>query len=244
MNQPDSFNSSTTGFIAASCSDNRCIAAGQYCNNTTYVPVLAQLIHEAGTWSASYPVQSSGILPFDFSSNGIFYGASCSSSICVAVGAYQHSDTLYPMLVMSNTTDIAWTYALDSRFTPTDYLNNGQLSAASCTSNLCVAAGYYQNLSSNNSLLLAVGRPINNTWSWNYSTHITLPRDYLSGQLNTVTCQGTMCTAAGNYLDLSYHQWPLVIDSTDSGVTWTYRISSSNPLADANSPNPAASFLG
>jgi hypothetical protein len=58
------------------------------------------------------------------------------------------------------------------------------------------------------------------TWIGVITSSVTLPTDILGDAIgNTVHCQGDYCTLTGRYL--STQMRPLILNSSDNGLTWT-----------------------
>ena len=118
---PPSAYSNFGGFISSSCTGTGgtaiCIAGGLYhATNGTDYPMLALSTNGGATWS--YPVDSSGLLPSDYSNNGEFKSLSCTgtggTAICIAGGNYQATNSnYYPMLALSTNGGTSWSYVID-----------------------------------------------------------------------------------------------------------------------------------
>jgi len=276
---------STSGvFYSANCSGLICIVAGYYGNSLGSFPLLASSVDGGSTWT--YTIDSSTpTLPtsspsaiFNNSScfgvdctdarlnrnnsgsqdffantindvvirtisfnrrtrtlppgttNGYFNSTSCSGFNCVAAGYYNTDVNTFPLLANSTNGGLTWTYSIDGS-TPRLPANTtfGTFSSASCSELNCIAVGVYNNGFSNFPLL---ANSTNGGVTWTYridNRTPRLPRGTISGAFNSASCSGYNCIAAGGYSNDSGF-FPLLANSTDGGLTWTYSIDSSTPI--------------
>jgi len=252
------------GFNAASCSvnnvsDSVCMAAGTYYGSTpsgppyTQYPLLAVNSTAASNQASwSYIVQSLSNLPYSFNPagalpNGVFNGTSCNGTECIAAGSYIAMDNnTYPMVALSaGPLYTSVTYPIDGLNgpLPCNMTNYGQFNATSCTDSVCVAAGSYNTTlpSINNGTpypMLAVSLNAGVTWTYQIDSSFTAayPNDFVTGAFDSVTCNDTLCYAAGYYASSTATNIPLLVISSYSGVSWSAwspQVSSSNLPSDA-----------
>lgn len=226
-------------FSSASCSGGNCIAAGSYTAPPLSLlsekfPLLAQSGDGGVSWA--YRITSGmPTFPTDLI-NGTFASASCSGINCIAAGQYFNGANTIPLLANSTDGGVIWTYSIDSS-TPTSPADatDGQFLSASCSGLNCIAAGMYaadlpSPVKTNASFpLLANSTDGGITWTYSIdSATPTLPEDAVDGQFSSASCSGLHCVAAGQY-DTVDSTFPLLANSTDGGVTWTYSIDSTSP---------------
>jgi hypothetical protein len=220
-------------FVATSCSNKLCIAAGDYTDslNSNYQrrPLLAVSQDNGSTWSYPATLYSSKTLPSSFWNLGEFFAASCSDKLCIASGHYVDdpiiSDHFRPLLAMSQDGGATWSYpeAIYSNALPHSF-QDGILKTASCSDKLCIASGFFYN--KNSALarpLLAVSRDGGTTWSYPEAIYSSaLPKHFSFGSLDGgANCNGNLCIATG-YFHGDGKIRPLLAMSQDGGVTWSY----------------------
>ena len=224
-------------FWGVSCSGSTCVAVGEDYDGNNFIPLLAQSTNGGG-WS--YPqtaiTQNPNYGTINHDSLSIFYGVSCSGSTCVAVGDYYNFTAGNPFPLLAQSSDSGLTWAYPSSIT-TDFIsiNNSSLTAdvnvftsVSCNQNNCVAAGYGQGAGTRYPLLAQS----TNGGTWNYTINYNTPNNLsphfsssISSQFNSVSCSPSLCVAVGN----DSNNTPLLGQSTNNGVTWTYPTISSTP---------------
>lgn len=238
---------SNGNFNSASCSGNICVAVGRYIaiinqqGHAFYAyPLLANSTDGGTTWAyridgTATPPGGPGfttLLPADYYNLGVFNSATCTGLNCITAGQYSVSFTaagpLYPFLAYSTDGGITWSYSIDSTHTPlpADYNNQGILKTTSCSGLNCITGGQYASAATTYPLL---ANSTDGGASWIYSidsTHTPLPSDYASGGvLNSSSCSGLNCVAAGQYSN-GTATFPLLANSTNGGITWVYSIDS------------------
>lgn len=210
-----------------SCSDAICIAAGQYSSDTGIFPLLAQSTDNAKTWS--YQLDSSTVLPSDSSGLSTFSSSSCSGQVCVAGGGYFTSTTLMPMIAANTGPGGSWAYTMDSTTTPpSGYSRNGQVFGVACSGTRCLAAGKYVDGTPKTIPSVAISLDSGATWSYTIDKSKNLPPSFgSSGTFNSVSCDGLLCAAGGNYTTGFANNFPMLATSIDGAASWTYPISNS-----------------
>lgn len=227
---------------SASCNDARCVAVGQYQSAQgikPYLPMLAISRRSGTVWTYFHRVP--GDFDFDegIQSDNFFNGICCQAKSCVAVGGYDATNpqaNALPLLAVSHDHGLSWSYppsVTSLQNLPADYsqnqhgLNTGFFSV-SCDGALCAAAGQYSQ--GHTAPLLAVSHNDGDTWDY---PHINFPPDYQAAGFsffNSVSCRRDLCVAAGFYLNRSATFLPLLVVSTDQGITW-------NSPPDITDPN-------
>ena len=189
---------------------------------TSYHPLLAVSRDGGATWSPVHINNNQGLL---FATSCTGTGA---TAICTAAGQ-KFSNNSTPLLIVSRNGGVTWT---DISATIPNLPTNGQFNAASCTGTgataICIAAG--QNLNGDSPPLLVVSTNGGVTWS-----QPTIPNLPAHGLFKTASCVGTgataVCTAAGQINPVTGA--PLLVVSTNGGVTWNINTPTNNPTAGA-----------
>ncbi|WP_207385576.1 Ig-like domain-containing protein, partial [Legionella gratiana] len=252
-------------FIGTSCFGTSCIAAGSYTDiNFINRPLLAQSQDSGVTWTYPESITAPDFKPnntYPFNNNGSFANTSCNNNTCIAVGHYySDASTRRALLAQSQNSGVTWTYPSSVTapvFTPNTYpySADGIFYSVSCTStnsgsNYCVAVGLYSDASAVSRPLLAVSQDSGVTWTFPGS--ITAPFFTPSntypfqgdGVLFGVSCDGSICVAVGRYTDTNNIKRPLLAQSTDAGVTWTYPTSVTAPVFTPSNTYPFGNPTG
>jgi len=219
-------------FTSVTCSGSSCVAGGYY-NSFPFYPLLANSQDGGKTWGYVLDARKPS-LPTDFS-QGIFLDLSCSGSNCVAAGIYGIDKTsmLYPLVAHSNDGGAHWTYTVQKSKPklPEDFIL-GMFTQTNCTELDCVAVGFYlRNRSPSPLIAHSADGGANFTYVID-SQSTALPKSFLSGDLNSVSCKGKRCVAVGAYDDGS-RRTPLLLQSQDGGTSW------SDPMDSAKASLPA-----
>lgn len=230
-----------TPFNSSSCAGMYCIAAGAYGDSSVNYPFIASSSDYGSTWS--YP---SLTLPPSYVDGDGFNNSSCSSSACIAVGAYTNGSVNYPLGFTSSDHGATWTYTIFNTPSslPSDYSDNGFLAGASCTGTVCVAAGRYSTVSTGYPMALSSSNG-GQSWTVTLSSGTpALPGDYSDrGTFLNVSCNGSNCVAAG-YYNSTTATFPLAATSTNSGQSWTYTLTSSAPTLPSDYDQSSQSTKG
>ena len=226
-------------YTSSSCSGNTCIAAGYYREGAPTFsshPLLALSQNSGTTWTYPEAISVTNFTPPNtnpYTDSGNFSGASCSGTTCIAVGSYFGGGQLRPLLAVSQDSGTAWIYP-DSITSPVlttyPFNQNGYFASASCSGNICIAAGGYDDGSTGRPLL-ALSQNSGATWTYpdSITNPIFVPNTFLGGGFTGASCSGSTCIAVGNYTDGSNGR-PLLALSQDSGTTWTYPVSITEPV--------------
>lgn len=116
---------------------------------------------------------------------------------------------------------------------PGDFLTLSNFSGAAASGSNFVAAGsYYPTLGDIKPLVMSSS---NNGATWGASITSTTPvppAGFLSGQINAVSCSGSVCVAVGTFT--SSAAYPLAATSSNAGQTWSYTITATTPQLPAD----------
>ena len=216
-------------FNSVTCTNNNCIAVGNYysTSNIQY-PLITTSTNSGLTWETTLDYT---LLPSNYIRGGQFNSVTCSNTNCVAVGMYTKSELKgYPLIATSVNSGLSWTYTLDDSMpatAPSGYFNNGKFSDVACTGSHCVAVGSYQSKIGNTPFNFPLIASSNNSGqSWTYtldrSTSSELPSDFSKSSVFTnAACTNSNCIAVGNYKNTSNIIYPLIVTSTNQGLTWS-----------------------
>jgi hypothetical protein len=237
---PTDFASAGT-FSNASCVSTLCLASGSYVSTTggTQFPWLAESVLPAGAWF--YPITSTTAATItDYSGTGVFNASDCNGVNCVAVGSYVSSTggiNEAPLIAQGTNTGAGWTYEVTSAQNPADYVAIGttNLTGAACGTSACIAVGEYSSVVSGDTqeVPLIYQSISGGTWTIVASNTIgvgpSLPTNF-NASLVSAGCSGTLCVAAGTYLDaLSGNTLPLILVSNNGGSTFTVATNPTSP---------------
>lgn len=139
----------------------------------------------------------------------------------IAVGQYLSStqtDVSKPLLAFSQNM-LDWSYISTL---PSDFFKDGILNSASCSGDMCIAVGEYQNKSTEEVWRRKPLLLLSSDHGTNWSSYYKLPYDYINnGGYLSASCFNGTCVAGGSY-DSQNGTRPLLISSKDNGATWTY----------------------
>lgn len=212
-------------FWAASCaSGSLCATSGSFTDGSSSFPLIAVTQNAGSDWTYPSDVYTTA-LPISFV-DGAFYGASCSSSVCIATGHFDDGSTDLPLLAVSQNNGLTWTYPAEIYTTalPVSFVA-GNFRDNSCSSNHCIAVGQFDD---NTDTRPWIAVSLDNGSSWNYPAAVystSLPTPFGSGHFNGGSCSGNLCIAAGAYEELGNQigpPIPLIAISHDGGATWDY----------------------
>lgn len=225
---------SSQGYLyGTSCSDQICVAVGQYHNGATVMPLLLQSTDNGLSWQYKTPV-----LPADFVGSSAFRSTSCTNQYCVSAGSYFNGTANYPLLNTSNDGGLTWALKIDSTSPasqPTG-ISDGSFASVSCNGALCIAAGVYTNGGSYP--LAAFSNDSGQTWSFPVdSNNPAVPLGFTTGLFVAASCSGQTCIAAGQYSTGTVN--PLLVATSDGGLTWNYSIDKNTPSLPADYNNSA-----
>ena len=102
--------------------------------------------------------------------------------------------------------------------------DNAQFTAVSCSELACVAAGYFVNTGGYEQGMTETSD--NGGVSWTPSQSATFEAGVLSStshenNLQSVSCSGTTCVAAGEFVDPSGYEQGMTLTSDNDGLTWS-----------------------
>ena len=114
-----------------------------------------------------------------------------------------------------------------------------------------VAAGSYQNTTFTSYPLLATSSDSGASWVYTIdSSTPTLPSDFATAgetgaALNSVSCSGHNCVAAGNYTSTNGSViYPLLATSSDGGASWAYTLDSTTSTSVPDNYSNSGTFNG
>ena len=208
----------SAGLNAVTCvEDDACQAVGSYvttgANNPQFPMVQAW---DGAQWTVTASSQSS--LPPDFYTGWLADVACGSATSCQAVGAYQATDNLTYLLIMTTHDGAAWTSTVPM---PADYSGDGNLTSVTCASALsCQAVGYYASIRPGQPYVPVFLRTMDAGLTWSLPL-TTYPADADSSTaVSDVDCGSvTSCHAVGQYTDIHVVYRTLIY--TYDGTSWT-----------------------
>ncbi len=250
LNTDDSFDYSTYGsFNIAYCSGDVCMLGGSYVNTSEYTyPMLVTSV-SGGDWTID--VSSAQNLPEDITTSstpyqGIF-GLSGTGGNFVLSGWYTNtSSNALPLLAYSADNGGTWTYP--SLSLPGDYVGHAELYESSCSGNICMSSGSYNNGISQLPLAYT-SFDEGETWSLTFdslSPAGLIPGDWNygnDGDINSVSCNEFACAVSGGYYNGSPIPYLAVAVFSDeypctnsSNCNWVLGVDSTTnlPSDDAN----------
>ncbi len=205
------------------------LASGTYNDSDlAFFPLLVQ--NKNGT--VTYPSTIITNLPTNPTySMPYLFATSCNANICISVGD-DNSNGINPLVAFSGTGGDTWTYPIGGVGSwPTDFNpgSAGIFSAASCTTNLCIAGGTYTDLNT------AFPHPFiaqykSGSWTYPITAQNPPPNFDIFGRFNNVSCMDSTCIAVGTYQNISSIAFPLIAETTDGGTTWNYVVDNTTTL--------------
>lgn len=226
---------SMSWFNSVGCSEVVCVAAGYYYFDYTHgfgSPFVATSIDKGQSWTYTMTSFSAAVFPADYLNNGIVNSASCTGSNCIITGYYISNPSRYDAFGFTSTDSGQTWVSTINRTTPAvpvDYTGYGDVSYNSCSGQICIAGGSYNN-NGNRYPLMATSQDKGLTWSYTItSASPALPPDYSSdARIVYTSCSGQNCIAVGRNT-VAGQNFPLVASSNDGGLTWNYTINTTTP---------------
>ena len=240
------------------CSGAICASVGAYSTTAAGNPGyhLLLLSQNSGVnWISAIDSRSVGTaLPADYTTSGanLFFSVGCSGSNCIAGGRYFSStrNTWLPFLTSSQNSGSTWTSRIDSTSIGGALPSNIQcasrfsaLLGSSCSGNLCVTVGHYQDTSNNRFPILLVSHDGGVTWTRkidassvgtllpNMTLQSTGAFPFADNTLYGVSCNDNFCFAAGSYESVGGTLTPLLLVSQNSGASWTVAVSGDTTIS-------------
>lgn len=207
----------TQGFLnAIFCSNGICTAGGESFDSTfnTNLPLTYTSMDGGSNWTLS----SALFLPSG-QTQGEIFGINCIGNNCTAVGtSFDNSfANNLPLAYTSHNGGNNWT--LSSALSLPAGQTQGFLNSVSCIGSNCTAVGLSFDNSFGNKLPLAYTSN-NGGANWTLSPAFFLPQ--AQGELFSVACTGSICTAVGDSFDSSgNNDVPIAYTSNDGGANWT-----------------------
>jgi hypothetical protein len=215
-------------FQSVSCVAAKCVAAGEFYNNTGGYQAATETSSDgAATWAIAQPATIPDGLLSSTNPNSYFSSVSCSGSTCVAAGYFYDTTNVYvSMTDTSSDGGATWSVVQPTVYPPgsedpsTPY---SYLASVSCVALRCTVAGYFRTVahtwqamtdtSSNGGVTWAVAQPTN------FAAGVSNPSTPNSF-LTALSCSGTTCVAAGYFLNAVGSYQAMTVNSSDVGVTW------------------------
>ncbi|MFJ1268660.1 sialidase family protein [Legionella lytica] len=222
--------SSSGYFNAVACADSFCIAGGGYSTGSMNVPFIGTSTGLSASWSSTY---TSAQMPSDLNF-GYFNNVSCGNTACIAVGIYSFASANYPLIVTGTNKGTQWANSLPGNSSlPADFLTLNNFNGAAASGSHFVASGSYLPTSGDIKPLVMSSSNNGATWGASLSSiSPTPPAGFLSGQINGVSCSGSVCVAVGTFT--SSAAYPLAATSSNAGQTWSYTITAATPQLPAD----------
>ena len=187
---PNAVSPQNNHLTSVSCaSSSFCVAAGYYSNGTADQNLL--LAWNGSSWSRN----SAASLSTSASQNNHLTGVSCASaSFCVAAGYYSNGTVDQNLLLTWNGS--SWSRNSAASLS-TSASQNNHLTGVSCDYlSYCVAAGYYNNGTVDQNLLLAWN---GSTWSLNSAASLSTSASQDNHIAGASCVFASFCAAAGTY---------------------------------------------
>lgn len=210
------------------------IAVGYYTDTSAVRrPFVAVSSNAGSTWSFPTSITEPNTTPA-FSSTGIFFGTGCKGNTCIATGRYVATDTIQrPLVGVSTNAGETWSYPpeITNPNTIPAFNGKGVLLLSSCDGSTCISGGQYRDTSNTDRPLLALSTNAGTTWSYPEAiTNLTTtPAFSGNGRLESGYCHDRICITSGQYNDSNGVQRPLMALSYDTGTTWTFPRSITEP---------------
>lgn len=241
----------TGELTGASCtgSSNKsvCITPGNWCKGSefceSFLPLVAVGNNNGTSWT--YPKSVYENLTTRVHADlkvARLDGSSCfgsgGSSVCIAAGLFNTSNTTLPLLAQSSNGGQDWNYPhsifenLPSKIEP-DF-TGGHFTTASCTKStcdsVCIAAGGYCKGEDCSFPLIAVSRDKGNSWVYPHDVFTDLKTkigsNFVTGLFDKSSCTGTgnkaVCIATGSFFTGPPGLLPWIALTQDGGTSWTY----------------------
>lgn len=190
------------------CRAGFCIAVGNYKDyesGNSYIPkpLLITSQDNGSTWAAEKS------LPQQFSGWTQLIDVSCTdASTCIVAGVHKKQDW-QTLILVSHDNGKTWT-SNKSGQRPYIAVDN-----ISCTTNFCAISGFSPDFTD---IGLLVSHDAGDTWSVKKITR-NCPDYQDNGYSESLVCHDAECVLAGRYFN--GHSLPLLVESHDSGDTWS-----------------------
>lgn len=164
------------------------------------------------------------IVDFPDGGESTIYDVTCTNDTCIASGVIKKAFKNTPLLLISKDNGETWQYIKNYKKFPHNYnhYDSTALYSISCSNHTCVSVGTLLQESHgyiySRYPVLFVTYDEGNTWTYIRNIH-TLPNDVTGGSINTVSCNGNICVAAG-YYEHQNSVSPILIITNDGGQTW------------------------
>jgi len=193
----------TGSFSGSSCRGNTCVVVGED-DDELAMGLLVTSLDGGNTWNRVTSVGNGGIPGLS-----TLITSSCAESTCVAVGI--NFATSAPFFIASLDGGNTWNKVTNvgNGGLPA----NGQLTAASCSGEICVVAGF-DGTGTEPPLIIT---SLNGGSTWNKVTNVGNGGLPLNGVFTSASCDQNICVVVGQ---TSTSDIPFFISSLDGGNTW------------------------
>lgn len=180
-------------------------SAGSYeTGNGDSLPLI--ITSDGKSWSVNNDIR--GFNGHAYINNGL-----CENNLCLLGGANElvPGKSRRPLII--NGTNETWQLSSISNL---PLMTDGFIEGLACTNEDCLAGGFYQDANGSHALLLSshdLGQ------SWTYSPNIA-HLAATSSNIQAITCSDNICIAVG-YTSKKDNAAPLILRSTDAGLSWT-----------------------
>lgn len=210
LNLPDNIKGN---LYSLSCTDNLCIAVGNYqlreAANPTIKPLIISSKDNGETWSFGQNIINPSEHP-EYYQYTELYSVNCSDKTCIAGG--NNAMTNIPFLLVSHDQGKNWSIVTDIKNAKQH--NFITVTNIKCVKKFCIASG-----NTYNSIALLTSQ--NNGDSWEYVNDIAnAPTDMSFPQIKSISCHSLSCVLVGYYQSISFK--PFIITSNDLGKSWSY----------------------
>lgn len=180
-------------------------------------------------------------------------GGHCTLKLKVSSLVHASSDDKDNIFVCSKDSKNCSTTDPADRLNITSYrygIPDGKLSSLSCSGPLCLTGGEYQD-----SLFYIQPAFIlsnNSGENWFYTSWpSSIPSDLITGNINSVFCQGSFCAGVGFYKNAFNQTYQALLTTQDSGKNWAYVMpqggslqSTQGKLSDIDCSNQVCAAIG
>lgn len=212
-------------FFKLTCASLNCAAIGEYIAQDNKLYSMLVVSNDGGkTWH--YKVDALNTPP-GFYDNGDFWDVHCSTELCAAVGEFQErSMKNRPLFITSADGGRTWHYqATENTDLPASYQKAGVFRQVFCTAKRCVTVGTYNYAGSKSTFMLGVSNGEPNNFEYKIEHGENFPTgsfDYT--HVWEINAFDDTFVVVGEYQDISFNQYPVLIVSTDDAETWHYLV--------------------
>jgi hypothetical protein len=211
-------------FTSVSCSGLTCVTAGDMVNpNSTYEAITETTSDGGVTWDVAQPIVFAGGVATDSQESSV----SCSGLTCVAAGTYVGTGiVVFAMTDTSSDGGLTWAIAQPATFAAGVQNTDTQtvFNSISCSGSTCVAAGQYFSAGFAEVAVTETSTDGGLTWATPQAVSLADGLQNATApyaDFNAVSCSGSTCVAAGEFLDASGSIEAMTQTSSDGGASWS-----------------------